>query len=146
VGEMHTRADRQLVTLRSRTRGVAAACVASLLAAAGLVFGAAPASAVSDIDRSTASAAALSGSGFDPGFIITDDLFYDSAAMTSSDIQAFLNTNVGSCLNGKCLNVATVSPPSYGPSISQNTGNTICGAVTGGSMAVSEWIFRVQSA
>jgi hypothetical protein len=42
-------------------------------------------------------AMALSGSDFQPGHIIDDAVFEDSNAMTTQDIQAFLNAKVGTC-------------------------------------------------
>ncbi len=51
------------------------------------------------------SAQALSGSQFDPANIITDQLFYDGGAMTQPQIQAFLDSKIGSCTNANCLNV-----------------------------------------
>jgi hypothetical protein len=89
---------------------------------------------------------AFTGSDFDPGYIISDALFYDGGAMSSGDIQAFLESKVGGCGNSNCLRNAVVNPPSYGASVSASTGNLICSAVAGGSMRVSEWIYRVQAA
>lgn len=40
---------------------------------------------------------ALSGSGFDPGYIISDERFFDNLAMSEAQIQAFLNTMVPTC-------------------------------------------------
>lgn len=93
-----------------------------------------------------APAQAISGSDFDPGFIISDELFYDGAAMTSAQIQAFLDEKIGTCLNGRCLNVSSISSPSYPSWTSPSTGELACAAVTGGTMPVSEWIYRVQAA
>jgi hypothetical protein len=57
---------------------------------------------------------AISGADFDPGYIISDELFYDGAAMTQSEIQAFLDAKIGACQNGRCLNVIRVSSISRG--------------------------------
>ena len=38
--------------------------------------------------------------GFDPGFIISDELFYDGNAMTVGEIQTFLNQRVSRCTLG----------------------------------------------
>ncbi len=48
---------------------------------------------------------ALSGSAFDPTNIISDANFYDANAMSEADIQSFLQSQIGSCTNGLCLNV-----------------------------------------
>jgi putative cell wall-binding protein len=37
------------------------------------------------------------GSEFNPGFIVTDQNFYDGAAMTAAQVQAFLNARVPTC-------------------------------------------------
>ena len=42
-------------------------------------------------------AAALSGSDFLPGYIISDAAFYDSGSMSAGDIQNFLNSKVTRC-------------------------------------------------
>lgn len=48
---------------------------------------------------------AMNAADFDPGFIISDDLFYDGAAMTESQIQQFLDRMIGTCENTNCLNI-----------------------------------------
>jgi hypothetical protein len=48
--------------------------------------------------------AVVDASSFDPGFIISDEKFHDSNAMSSSQIQSFLNSKVASCEPGyTCL-------------------------------------------
>ena len=58
------------------------------------------------VAQPTPAAPAVSGSDFDPGYIISDDLFYDSAAMSAPEIQSFLDSKIGTCLTDRCLNVA----------------------------------------
>ncbi|WP_292831392.1 cell wall-binding repeat-containing protein [Microbacterium sp.] len=84
--------------------------------------------------------------GFNAGNIITDALFYDGSAMTASEIQAFLDAKIGACTNGKCLNVLSAGISSRAAVTSQTTGNLICSAIQGGTMKVSELIYRVQVA
>ncbi len=84
--------------------------------------------------------------GFNPENIISDALFYDGAAMSSAEIQTFLDSKIGTCRNGKCLNVLTTGISSRDAVYSQSTGNLICSAIQGGSMKVSELIYRVQVA
>jgi len=91
-------------------------------------------------------AEALSGADFNPGMIITDDLFYDSHAMTSAQIQAFLDREIGSCANGQCLNVATINFSGTPTHTSTSTGNLICTAIAGGTIRISELIYRTQVA
>jgi len=90
--------------------------------------------------------AAQAGTIWDAGDIISDAEFYDSKAMTASEIQAFLNAQIGTCSNAQCLNVITITTPSYPAASSSSTGNLICKAVTGGSMSAAQWIYRVQVA
>lgn len=84
--------------------------------------------------------------GFDAENIISDTLFYDGAAMTAAEIQSFLDAKIGTCRNGKCLNVLTAGITSRDAVYSQTTGNLICSAIQGGTMKVSELIYRVQVA
>jgi uncharacterized protein with LGFP repeats len=111
------------------------ALVAACVAAAALVA-IAPAT----------SARALSGSDFNPGFIISDDLFYNGSAMTSAQIQTFLNGKIGTCTNGKCLNVAKVPLSNRAATFGTRTGNLLCAAITGGTLSVAELIYRTQVA
>lgn len=49
-------------------------------------------------------ATAADGRDWDAGFIISDEIFFDGAAMTSGEIQTFLNGKVSSCRSGyTCL-------------------------------------------
>ncbi|WP_166784938.1 hypothetical protein [Cryobacterium sp. TMT2-42-4] len=55
-------------------------------------------------------AEALSGSDFDPGYIISDQKFFDSGSMSESQIQSFLNSKVATCRTGyTCLKDYRVS-------------------------------------
>ncbi|WP_455133374.1 hypothetical protein [Microbacterium aurum] len=84
--------------------------------------------------------------GFNPENIISDALFYDGNAMSAAEIQSFLDSKIGACSNGKCLNVLTAGISSRAAVTSQTTGNLICSAIQGGTMRVSELIYRVQVA
>ena len=42
-------------------------------------------------------AAAVDGSGFDPGFIISDELFFNSSTMDEQQVQAFLEAKMPGC-------------------------------------------------
>ncbi|WP_022881569.1 hypothetical protein [Gryllotalpicola ginsengisoli] len=68
----------------SRPRAVIAVLAAVLLAVLTLV----PAGQ---------SASALSGSDFDPGEIISDDVFFDTSTMSAASIQSFLGTRESGC-------------------------------------------------
>jgi hypothetical protein len=122
--------------MRTSTRSRAlVAAIATTLVIVGLVApGAAP------------SATALSGSEFRAGNIISDALFYDTAAMTQAEIQGFLNKKIGTCSNGLCLNVLQASVDSHPAAVSASTGNTICKAFSGGSLSAAAIIYRAQIA
>lgn len=99
------------------------------------------------VSMSSAPAAeALSGSDFNPAYIISDELFYDGSAMTAAQIQAFLDDSIGACQTDRCLNVATVPVANRAVEWSSGTGNLICSAITGGNLRVSELIYRAQVA
>lgn len=93
-----------------------------------------------------APAAALDGSEFDPGYIISDTLFYDGNSMTAEEIQSFLDSKIGTCLNSRCLNVAVVPIADKPADYSARTGNLVCAAMPGGNLPVSELIYRAQVA
>ncbi len=112
------------------------------IAAVPVAQNAQPASQI--VDTGMVKAAAVVG--FNAENIISDALFYDNAAMTAAEIQAFLDARIGTCNNGKCLNVLNAGISSRGEVRSQSTGNLICSAIQGGTMKVSELIYRVQVA
>lgn len=85
-------------------------------------------------------------STFDPGNIIDDELFYDSQAMSASEIQTFLDQKIGTCRNGQCINILTASFSSRPAIVSARTGNEVCAPVIGGTMSVAEAIYRAQVA
>lgn len=70
--------------------------VTSLLTVLVIVF--------TSLFTSPGSAQAVTGADFDPGFIISDEVFFDSSSMTTAAVQSFLNSKVTSCLAGyTCL-------------------------------------------
>ncbi|MBB5632649.1 putative cell wall-binding protein [Cryobacterium mesophilum] len=103
---------------------------ASFMIAAGLV-------AVSP----ATTAQAFSADEFDRGNIISDANFYDANAMTEAEIQSFLDTKIGTCANGKCLNVLTQT------TYSRPADRTVCAAYAGAvNEPASRVIFKVQQA
>jgi hypothetical protein len=126
-----------VTTRHARRRGLIAALVSVLLVATGL------------LTAPPAPAQAVTGNQFQAGYIISDQYFYDANAMTQAQIQAFLNSQIGTCSNSLCLNVLTTSVTAraarYSPS-----GVLICKPydVPGGSgvEAASTIIFKVQQA
>jgi hypothetical protein len=137
--------DRVRGSERIAMRAVGALAMAAALVATILVGHPATAEA-SPAAPAALEKSALSGSQFNPRNIISDGLFYDKYAMTATEIQVFLDAKIGACSNSRCLNVIKVSAASQPEYISDNTGNRVCTAVTGGKMSVAAWIYRVQVA
>lgn len=141
---------RSTPPLRRRARPPLLTAVVATFALIGSLFAPAPATAATAADAATV----LGGNvvktaavvGFNPENIISDALFYDGGAMTAAEIQSFLDAKIGTCKNGKCLNVLTTGISTRDAVYSQSTGNLICSAITGGTMKVSELIYRVQVA
>jgi hypothetical protein len=113
-----------------------AAVLAIVVVATGLV--AAP--------SATSPAVAATPSDFNADYIISDALFYDANAMTAPQIQYFLDSMIGTCTNGKCLNVATIAYPGRARDVSARTGNLICEAVPAGTYSAAQIIFQAQVA
>ena len=91
--------------------------------------------------------AAANAANFNAGNIISDALFYDGAAMTSAQIQAFLDKQIGKCSSSDCINILRTNISSRAARISDTTGNVVCNAFTGGTnLRVSEVIYRSQVA
>lgn len=126
-------------TQRMRRARLRVSIMAAVFAIAALV-------AVEFVSPVPSPAAAASGSTFQPGLIITDELFYDSGAMSATEIQTFLDTKIGTCQNSNCLNVARIPYPGRARDVSSTTGNLICDAIPAGTMRVSDLIFRTQVA
>lgn len=124
-------------------RGALALGIAIALPVAALPQGSAV--AATPFAETTISPSA-NASGFRADLIISDALFYDSDAMTSAEIQAFLDQRIGTCQNGKCLNVAMIPYPGRARDVSTKTGNLICDAIPAGNFLVSELIYRTQVA
>lgn len=131
-------------------RALARLLVVAVLIVCGAVASVSPAGAVTVASMAPRSVAdtvvKTSLSGFDPGTLISDDLFYDSNAMSASDIQSFLDSKIGTCTNGRCLNVLNVDISSRPARYSTTTGNLVCESIQGGSMRVSELVYRMQVA
>lgn len=89
-------------------------------------------------DDTTADAAPASQ--FDPGQIISDQLFYDGDAMSVLEIQKFLQDNIGTCLNSNCLSVVRTDTAS-------KQSNPMCAAYSGAPQeSAAAIIYKVQRA
>jgi len=130
-----------------RLRIVLATVVAFVLAAGGVVPAAVAAPSTDALGAvsvdSQIKPATLAG--FNPENLIDDALFYDGAAMTAAEIQRFLDDK-NRCTNTRCINTGTASISSRAAVVSHRTGNVVCNAIEGGTMRVSELIYRVQVA
>ena len=80
-------------------------------------------------------AAAVSGADFDPGYIISDEAFFDGGRMSEAQIQGFLDARIGGCLNANCLNVLRTDTTSRGA-------DAMCAPYTG---APGESVARIIS-
>jgi len=136
-----TRSGRNPDTRRGVPRAIIG-CVVSVAIALGFVAVAVPAEP----------AAALSGSQFDPGEIISDSEFYNGSAMSEQQIQSFLDgriaaTKLGACETDQCVNVRTDNVESRARLVSDRTGNVRCEAFQGGpALRASTVIYRAQVA
>lgn len=92
------------------------------------------------------SAGAADAAKFDPAYIIADRYFYDANAMSVPEIQSFLDSQVGTCTNGACLNVLTIAFSGASQFTASQTGNLVCTAIPAGNFAVSHFIYIVQQA
>ncbi|MFV0320216.1 MAG: hypothetical protein ACK5IN_07640 [Microbacterium sp.] len=129
----------------NRARG-ALAVVASIGLSLGILMpvGAAVAAPVDAVDAAVRPATLV---GFDPGNIMSDAVFYDAHAMTSAQIQSFLDSKVGACNSNDCINILRANVSSRAKRVSETTGNVVCEAFTGGNnLRVSEIIYRAQVA
>ncbi|MET0161952.1 MAG: cell wall-binding repeat-containing protein, partial [Microbacteriaceae bacterium] len=70
-------------------------------------------------------AEALSGSDFDPGYIISDGEFYNASAMNESQVQSFLRSKVV-CQNNNCL-------VNYKQNTQNRASDAMCRGYTGAS-------------
>lgn len=98
-------------------RRVLAALATVIVVAAGLVV---------TTFATDQSAQAADLSAFDPGLIITDDLFFDGDAMSTTAVQAFMEAKAPSCISGggyTCI-------ADYTASTNARTANINCSATT----------------
>ncbi len=80
-----------------------------------------------------------SPSQFDPGSIISDEVFYDTDSMTAAQIAAFLNNVGASCQGAWCARNLTVDVPSMPK-------NRYCDAYPGGRQSAATAIAGISAA
>lgn len=96
---------------RSRWRVAATALVAALALVGGTL--------VPSTIGPTAPAQAITGADFNPGYIISDSIFFSAQAMTGPEVQSFLDGKVATCRAGyTCLKsysqvTSTIAPDRY---------------------------------
>jgi hypothetical protein len=109
------------------------AMVAAVVVAAGLMSGV-------SLVASSPPAQALSGADFDPGNIITDQVFFNSTAMSEAQIQSFLTSRIGACTNSNCLSAKKLDT-------SSRAADAMCRAYQGAAQEpVSRIIAKVAQA
>lgn len=104
---------------------ILASALAAVLVAGGLT--------TLSLTSAPAPAQALSGAEFDPGNIISDSTFFNGSAMSEGQVQAFLDSYIGSCRNANCLNVKRLDTAS-------RPADQMCGAYAG---AAGERVSRI---
>jgi cell wall-associated NlpC family hydrolase len=76
---------------------------------------------------------------FDPGFIISDEVFYDTQAMTAEQIQAFLDTHGAACEGPSCVRNLRVTTPDV-------PADQYCAAYSGGTDELASAVLARASA
>jgi cell wall-associated NlpC family hydrolase len=95
---------------RRARRSLAAAVCAALTATFTVFLGQVPSSA-EEVMPEAFSQFARPGSGFDPGNIIADAQFYDTASMTPQQVRDFLRDEGAGCTGSWCLKNLTLTTP-----------------------------------
>jgi cell wall-associated NlpC family hydrolase len=95
---------------RRARRSLAAAVCAALTATFTVFLGQVPSSA-EEVMPEAFSQSATPGSGFDPGNIIADAQFYDTASMTPQQVRDFLRDEGAGCTGSWCLKNLTLTTP-----------------------------------
>lgn len=84
---------------------------------------------------------AADGRYFQPGTIVSDSIFFNSSAMNSAQIQAFLNAKVPSCRAGyTCLKDYSMATPD------KSSEASLCNTYRGGTKTAAQIIYDVGSA
>ena len=98
--------------------------------------------------QSTSPASAADASLFNPGYIISDAEFYNGAAMSEAQIQAFLEARQpGTCGGAGCLKNFRMTTGNKAQYHSDSSGQVECTAYTGAANeSAARIIFRIQQA
>jgi hypothetical protein len=115
-----------VVRLISRRFTALTAALVGLVLVATAVGPTSPASERADAASITpTTVTAATPPGFDPGFIISDDLFYDGGALDADEVQEFLDEQVPACAPG------VVCLADYTQKTVTREGDDVCGAYGG---------------
>jgi hypothetical protein len=116
------------------------AAVAAFALLAGLLVAVAP------LETTQAEAADLTS--FDPGFIISDEIFYNSGTMTSSSIQSFLEAKDRDCADYYLADgTKMMCIQDYSAKVTARDANSNCAAIADDSSATAaEIIYLVSQA
>lgn len=103
------------------------------------------------ISSSTQSASAADGANFTAGNIISDSNFYNSSAMTASEIQTFLNAEVPTCDTWHAQDGDAYAPPytclkDYSVTIAATSADSYCSAIAAGTYSAASIIDKVSRA
>lgn len=94
-----------------------------------------------------APAQAANNSSFDPGFIISDEVFYNEATMTTTQIQGFFAAKNPGCTSYTSGGVRYTCLGDYTEKTGSRAANSNCSAVTGkSSESAASIIYRVARA
>ena len=126
------------MNLRRTSARAVALGVAIIVAASGLLALAETAT--------VAPASATTSDSFQAGNIISDQNFFDANAMSVTQIQTFLNSEISGCTTGNCLNVLQVDTTTRAASYTPQ-GNLICNPYVGApAESAATVIYKVQQA
>jgi len=92
-------------------------------------------------------AQAADNQSFDPGYIISDDVFFNKGAMTEAGIKAFFTTKDPNCKSGKAADgTARTCLKDFSMASNTRVANENCSAYTGKTESAASIIFRVAQA
>lgn len=93
-----------------------------------------------------ANAYTLNSADFNPSYIISDAQFFDENALTEAQIQAFLQSKIGTCSNSRCLNVFKMDTFTREATM-VNGVSPLCSRYVGGTQEpAARIIYKVQKA
>jgi hypothetical protein len=109
------------------------------------------------IPFSASPAVAADGSNFDPGYIISDENFFNGTAMSATEVQQVLNSKVPRCTlgdpgrpaggtytwSGGQGTLATACLKDYSENLASMRGDSYCAPINGGTLSAAQMIQAV---